>query len=282
MYVTRHTDPDAFLEAAAPMTARGAASASLFTGWAHALKRRPPSGSDRPYLATWGGAGAAMRRDGGPAIVGQSDPEAAAAFAEDLAGDCPQLEGVVGSVAACEAFARRWRELTGRTRSLRVRLRHHALEAAAEAPSVPGAARASVEADLAWLGDAQVAFMREVGLVDSVERMRATLPGRVAREEFRVWDDGEPVAYAGFNDAAPDFARIAPVYTFPHRRGRGYATALVAALARELLAAGKQRLFLTTDVANPTSNAIYARIGFVAENDECHFDFVDASAGADP
>jgi predicted GNAT family acetyltransferase len=56
----------------------------------------------------------------------------------------------------------------------------------------------------------------------------------------------------------------------------------VAALARELLAAGKQRLFLTTDVANPTSNAIYARIGFVAENDECHFDFVDASAGADP
>ncbi len=100
------------------------------------------------------------------------------------------------------------------------------------------------------------------------------MPPRIARGDFRIWDDGGSVAYAGYNDAAPDFARIAPVYTLPECRGRGYATALVAALARELLARGKQRLFLTTDVANPTSNAIYARIGFRAENDDCGFDFI--------
>ena len=41
-----------------------------------------------------------------------------------------------------------------------------------------------------------------------------------------------------------------------------YATALVAHVSRELLSRGKRKLFLTTDVANPTSNAIYARIGF--------------------
>lgn len=275
MHVTRHTDPGAFLEAAAPMTARGAASASFFVGWAHALKRRPSSGGEGHYLATCGTAGAAIRRDGGPAIVGQSDAEAAAAFAGDLAVDCPELQGVVGSAAACEAFAQRWRLLTGRAHSLRVRLRQHVLTGVAEVPSAPGAVRTSVEADLAWLADAQVALMREVGMVDSVERMLAGLPERIVRGEFRVWDDDEPVAYAGFNDAAPEFARIAPVYTFSHRRGRGYATALVAELARELLSRGKQRLFLTTDAANPTSNAIYARIGFVAENDECHFDFVD-------
>ena len=61
----------------------------------------------------------------------------------------------------------------------------------------------------------------------------------------------------------------------PAARGRGYATALVAALARALLAAGRRRLFLVTDVANPTSNAIYARIGFRPENDIYHFDLVD-------
>ena len=60
----------------------------------------------------------------------------------------------------------------------------------------------------------------------------------------------------------------------PECRGCGYATALVAALARELLERGKRKLFLTTDVANPTSNAIYARIGFRAENDDCGFDFI--------
>ena len=31
---------------------------------------------------------------------------------------------------------------------------------------------------------------------------------------------------------------------------------------------------LTTDIANPTSNAIYARIGFRAEGDDWHFDFI--------
>jgi predicted GNAT family acetyltransferase len=104
------------------------------------------------------------------------------------------------------------------------------------------------------------------------------MPVRVARGDYWIWDDGARVAYVGYNDAAPDFARIAPVYTLPDRRGRGYATALVAAISRELLARGKRRLFLTTDVANPTSNAIYARIGFVAETDEYHFDLIDDEA----
>ncbi|MET0917362.1 MAG: GNAT family N-acetyltransferase [Burkholderiales bacterium] len=49
---------------------------------------------------------------------------------------------------------------------------------------------------------------------------------------------------------------------------------MVAALARELLERGKRKLFLTTDVANKTSNAIYARIGFRAESDDCGFDFI--------
>jgi len=67
------------------------------------------------------------------------------------------------------------------------------------------------------------------------------------------------------------------VYTPPAYRGRGYATALVAAMSRELLTRGKRKLFLTTDVANPTSNAIYSRIGYRAENDDLHLDFVAPS-----
>ena len=69
------------------------------------------------------------------------------------------------------------------------------------------------------------------------------------------------------------------MYTPPQLRKRGYATALVAALSRELIDAGRRRLFLTTDVANPTSNAIYARIGYRALSDFYHFDFVFAPDG---
>jgi len=277
MRVVRHTDPDAFLEAALPMAARGEASASFFSAAAHTLKRTPPRASDRVYLASYSGddgLGVAIQRDSGPVLIGKSDIAAARAFAEDLARDWPGLQGVMGAPAGCHAFAERWRDLTGRGHRLRVRLRQHALTTVNAVPSAPGAPRLAEVGDVEWLIEMHVAFIAEVGLPDPPERVREFMPLRIARGDYWIWNDRAPVAYVGYNDAAPDFARIAPVYTIPDARGRGYATALVAELARELLARGKRKLFLTTDVANPTSNAIYARIGFRAENDDCGFDFV--------
>ena len=277
MHVTRHTDLDVFLDAVAPMAARGEASASFFTGGAHAMKRTPPRASERVYLATCRGAGtfgAAMLRDEGQVLIGASDPAAGAAFAADLAHDWPGLQGVVGAAAGCDAFVRKWKDLTGRASRLRVRMRQHTLVAVNEVPAAPGTVRMATVADAPWLIERQMAFIAEVGIPDPPARVREGMPARIARGDFRIWDDGPPVAYAGCNDSAPDFARIAPVYTLPDCRGRGYATALVAALALELLGRGKRKLFLTTDVANATSNAIYARIGFRAENDDCGFDFI--------
>ena len=180
----------------------------------------------------------------------------------------------MGVLPATEAFAEQWRRLTGRPHRLRVRLRQHALVTVNAVPTAPGTARTATEADVGWLIEEQCAFMAEVGLPDPPARVLDHLPARVRRGEYRIWDHGERVAFAGFSDAAPDFARIAPVYTVPGSRGRGYATSLVAQMSRELLARGKLRLFLTTDIANPTSNAIYARIGFRAESDDWQFDFI--------
>src|SRR5437660_9438696 len=100
MQVVRHSDPEAFLDAAAPMAARGEASASFFTGAAHTLKRTPPRARDRIYLATCRGdgtLGAAIQRDDGPVLIGESDTPAATAFASDLARDWPELQGVMGA-----------------------------------------------------------------------------------------------------------------------------------------------------------------------------------------
>lgn len=277
MRVTRHNDPDEFLAAAAPVLARGAAAASVLAGFAHALKRTPPRAGERVYLASCAdgdAAGAAVQRDAGPVLVGASDPGAAVAFADDLGREHPELQGVVGAPAACEAFALRWRALTGRTHRLRIRLRQHTLTAVSDVPAAPGTLRPADGTDAPWLAGCQIAFFDEVRIPDPRERARELVERGIVRGAYRIWDDGGRVAYAGFNDAAPDFARIAPVYTLPERRGRGYATALVAAVSRELLARGKERLFLTTDAANPTSNAIYARIGFRAEGDDLHLDFV--------
>jgi predicted GNAT family acetyltransferase len=67
---------------------------------------------------------------------------------------------------------------------------------------------------------------------------------------------------AGWAGPTPRGVRINFVYTPPAHRGRGYATSCVAALTRHLLDPGKEFCFLFTDLANPTSNKIYRRLGY--------------------
>jgi uncharacterized protein len=66
------------------------------------------------------------------------------------------------------------------------------------------------------------------------------------------------------------------VYTPLSERGHGYATALVADLSRSLLARGRKRCFLFTDLDNPTSNAIYQRIGYRPVMDVMEHRFTDS------
>jgi predicted GNAT family acetyltransferase len=61
----------------------------------------------------------------------------------------------------------------------------------------------------------------------------------------------------------------------PGAAQRGYASALVAAVARTLLDRGKTVVYLTADLSNATSNAIYQRLGFREVGDQYHFDLVN-------
>ncbi|MFO7545350.1 MAG: GNAT family N-acetyltransferase, partial [Trueperaceae bacterium] len=56
-------------------------------------------------------------------------------------------------------------------------------------------------------------------------------------------------------------------------RRRGYATALVAAVTQAMLDEGRRFCSLFTDLANPTSNAIYQRIGYRPVSDVAVIDF---------
>ncbi|HEY96946.1 MAG TPA: GNAT family N-acetyltransferase, partial [Dehalococcoidia bacterium] len=63
------------------------------------------------------------------------------------------------------------------------------------------------------------------------------------------------------------------VYTPPEHRRKGYATACVAGVCREILKSGYDFCTLYTDLSNPTSNSIYMKIGFrpVCDNVEYAF-----------
>lgn len=257
--------------------------ASSYVAWAMGLLRNPPAASERVYMATYRDGdilGAAVVRGLGALWVGASDPAAAGAFADDLFArrveDTPPLQGVVGLRSACEAFAQRWHALAGQAHEVRVHLRNHKLTRVEPVPRPSGAPRVATADDIAWLGDSQRDFIVEIELPEDPERLRALVPQRVANGQFWIWEDAGAMAFAGWTDAPPGAARVAPVYTPPHGRGRGYATALVAAMSQSLLDEGRHKLFLITDLANPVSNSIYAKIGYRPQSDLFHFDFLVA------
>ena len=78
-----------------------------------------------------------------------------------------------------------------------------------------------------------------------------------------LWElpDGTIAHLTGSGLPAYGVARIGPVYTPQEFRGRGIASYVVGELTRRGLAAG-HRMCLFTDRANPTSNKIYAGLGY--------------------
>ncbi len=51
-------------------------------------------------------------------------------------------------------------------------------------------------------------------------------------------------------------------HTLPQHRQRGYGAAVTAACTDDALCSGAQHVVLFTDLANPTSNALYQRLGY--------------------
>jgi predicted GNAT family acetyltransferase len=190
-----------------------------------------------------------------------------------LASEHPELRGVVGSAEACAAFAQRWHALTGRSHALRHRMRNHVLDQLVLPATVPGNARVADGADREWLLAMHGAFAEEARVSWTSQSAQRTIDERLAAGLFRVWSDDGDVAFAGFTYAGSEAARIAPVYTLPNFRRCGYGAALVGALCADLLASGR-RVFLVTDVTNPTSNQLYARLGFRPLDEFCELDFV--------
>ena len=277
--VTHHASADAFLAAAEPLLARNAAVRVFVTAWVATWRDDP---SSRPLVAATcavdGAHGFALQREG-PLVIDNSDPQAAAALAADLASRRVQVAHVIGEEPACAAFVAAWRAYVPCVASAGMRMRHHMLTALTELPPAPGLLRVAHEADMPWLARHAQAFAREARLPDRPEDVRRSVRRRVRLRGVRLWVDGAArVAFASVAIVGAADARIGLVYTLPRHRGRGYATTLVGAMVRQCLGAGVQRVFLVTDLDNPTSNGVYARLGFRPVSDQVR---IDLGPGAD-
>ncbi len=181
-----------------------------------------------------------------------------------LAEAVPDARAVHGSEKAARLFAEQFGARTGRGFTVVDRSRLHVLGEFV-AQQADGTARLAAEGDLDVLAPMFAAYRLEVGHPgESDEAVRKWLLQRVERERERLWvweNGGRVVTMVGHQNPVFGVVRVGPVYTPPECRGRGYASALTAQVSRHLRDAGDQ-VCLNTDLANPTSNKIYAAIGY--------------------
>ena len=117
------------------------------------------------------------------------------------------------------------------------------------------------------------AFAVEAGVPASPDAY-SSVEKSLASERLFVWEDGGPASMARWAGPTPTGVRVGPVYTPPERRGRGYASACVAALSQRLLD-GRAFCALFTDLDNPVSNRIYRRIGYEPVCDFAQYQFAN-------
>jgi GNAT superfamily N-acetyltransferase len=208
-----------------------------------------------------------------PLLLGVVPVSAAPALVEVVGGR--PLPGVGGPVDVAHAVAEGVAAVRGVGLTVRRRERLYRLSSLTP-PSSPPAGR-PVLADaarrdliVAWYE----AFAAEVG--EAHAAMGGVVDDRLGHNGLWLWEDeaGEPVSLAGHSRVLAGMARVGPVYTPPEHRGHGYAGALTAATSSAAMRAGASEVLLFTDLANPTSNGVYQRIGFVPVDDRVSLEFV--------
>jgi predicted GNAT family acetyltransferase len=280
MELISFSTPDEFLRRTRATLERDEPRNHLILGIALTLQRGSPAYQRRPYLALVGHAGepvliALMTPPFNLVLAGDAGTAEPAAqlLVEDLVAGGWPVPGVLAPVPLADALASAWHRRTGEPVRVGMDQRAYALRRVRPVAPSPGRLRPAAPPDLllaaAWIESFHREFQIERSSIDAREMAQ----NRIQDRTLYLWEHGRPVSMAASSRPTAHGVSVSLVYTPPAERGRGYATSCVAALSRRLLAAGSDWVSLFTDLSNPTSNAIYQRIGYrpVADFRDYHF-----------
>ncbi len=262
-------DLGVFLGAAGGLLAARPVENTVALSLTETLRAAGPTAYGQPGLFGWwrpatGGPTAAfVVTPPRPLLLVDVPPEAIGPLAVTLRRLGRPIAGVAAEAGPAGQFARAWVALTGGVfRVVREDRLYRLGTLTPPDPPPPGAARVATDGDrerlLAWLA----AFARDIG-EEAGRPPSAVFEHRLAAGDYTLWVvDGQPVALASTTRPVAGMVRIGSVYTPGAGRRRGFGAAVTAAAARRALAAGATDVLLFADLANPTSNGVYRRLGF--------------------
>lgn len=270
MQLTAHTTIDSFLAVAESDLARDEVTNGLILGVALRLKHEQARFEHPPYLATVSddgvlAAAAVMTPPYGVVVYVADNVEPAPALrliAADLVAAGWLLPTANGVARISHTFVEEWKALTGGAAELLLAMRVYALHTVTPPAQTAGALHQATRADIDGVYEWYLAFRNEAVPTDAPPR-RENVERSLDDGSIYLWKvDGRPVSLAAKGRRTPRGTSIGPVYTPPEERGRGYASACVAALSQIILDEGKEFCTLFTDLANPTSNSVYQKVGY--------------------
>jgi GNAT superfamily N-acetyltransferase len=192
--------------------------------------------------------------------------------AAELVARGEDISALNGALPTARQLATELARRTGRRAHVHEHTRLHVLTKLVEPLVAPdGRPRVAVAADaalaLSWFRAFHADAAEQAGRLppdsEGEQFDEEEIDRRIAEGRIWLWEDmfGTPVSLVGFNAPSFGVARVGPVYTPGAHRGHGCASVLTAHVSRLLRDSGT-RVCLFTDQANPTSNKIYAAIGY--------------------
>ena len=284
MQINKYNNANEYYQRVESYLLRDEAAHCLLIGLSKALRNSQSKHQDFPYLVTVERNGSivatATRTSPERRLVlsRSTDVEAVRLIAENAAVfENTSLPGTIGLKSEATTFARIWHFLTKQDFELALAMKIHQLETVKPIVKALGSFRMANEKDRNLITKWSEAFESEaLGDKEPKSNYQSWFERHLKQQSLFIWQNKVPVSMAAFGGTTPNGTRINAVYTPPEYRGKGYATSCVAALSQHLLDREYKYCFLFTDLANPTSNHIYQKIGYQPVHEISNYSFKSA------
>lgn len=229
-----------------------------------------------------------------PLVLSHLPAEAAACLLERLQDDGFSGSELRGPEGTTTSFAEAWAKATNQAPELTMRNYLYEARSLAVPPSDGGELIVAEKTDHGLAFEWVKSFSRECNLHPPDPHA----PDRHPPEEAQVIEEtvsrlipggllffwraksGQFVSMAARSRESPNGATVSLVYTPERLRRRGYAGRVTGHLSQRILDSGKSFCALYTDVSNPTSNAIYRRLGYEVIGEGVEYTFVPRDSAA--